>query len=95
MDDGYFELAERGVPGYRKQDGLYGRERLSQLVEPDNGKDRLLYRLVVTRWLAEDGSYAMRVMDFVDPEFEWVDPIVVKRAAKVREMVEKEMGGRG
>jgi len=74
MDDGYFELAERGVPGYRKQDRLYGRERLSQLVEPDNGKNRLLYRLVVTRRLAEDGSHAMQVTDFIHPEFERVDP---------------------
>jgi len=93
MDDGYFELAERDVPGYCKKDGLYGRERLSQLVEQDNGKDRLLCRLVVTRRLAEDGSYAMRVMDFVDPEFERVDADVVKRAAEVLEIVEEVPGG--
>ena len=63
-------------------------ERLYQLGKQDNGKARLLYRLVVTRRLAEDGLHAMRVTDFIDPEFERVDPEVVKRAEAIREIVD-------
>ena len=68
------------------------KERFSHLVEQDNGKDRLLYRLVVTRNLAGTGLPAMRVTDFIDPEFERVDPEVVNRAAEVRGIVEEVMG---
>ena len=62
-------------------------ERLYQLVEQDNGKARLLYRLVVTRRLAGDGSNETRVTDFIDPEFERLDAGVAKRAGDVRETV--------
>jgi hypothetical protein len=68
-------------------------ERLYQLGEQDNGKARLLYRLVVTRNLAGTGLRAMRVTDSVDPEFERVDPEVVNRAAEVRKVVEEVMSG--
>jgi hypothetical protein len=69
------------------------KERLHRLVEQDNGKARLLYRLVMTRKLAKIGLLAMRVTDFIDPAFEEVDPKVVKRAAEVREVVEEVMSG--
>jgi hypothetical protein len=64
-------------------------ERLYQLGKQDNGKARLLYRLVVTRKLAGTGLSAMRVTDFIDPQFKRVDPEVVKRAAEVRSIVEE------
>ena len=68
-------------------------ERLYQLGKQDNGKARLLYRLVVTRRLSEDGLHAMRVTDFIDPKFERVDPEVVNRATEVRKIVEEVMSG--
>ena len=74
-------------------DDEQARDRLLQLAQKDGGNDRLLYRLVVTRRLAEDGSHALRVTDFIDPEFERVDPMVVKRAAEVRKVVEEVMSG--
>ena len=72
-----------------RMDDEQARDRLLQLAQKDGGKDRLLYRLVVTRRLAKDKSHAMRVMDFIDLEFERVDPEVVKRAGEIREMVEE------
>ena len=71
-----------------RMDDEPARDRLLQLAQIDGGKDRLLYRLVVTRRLAEDGLHAMRVTDFIDPEFERVDPEVVKRAEAIREIVD-------
>jgi hypothetical protein len=53
-------------------------------MDDEQARARLLYRLVVTRRLAEDESHAIWITDFIDPEFERVDPEVVKRAAKIR-----------
>jgi hypothetical protein len=69
------------------------KERVRQMVKEDNGKARLLYRLVVTRNLAGTGLSAMRVTDFIDPSFERVDHEVVNRAAEVRKVVDEVMSG--
>ena len=66
--------------------------RLLRLVERDGGKDRMIYRLVVTSRIADDGSHVNRVDDFVDPEFERVDHGVAGRATDARLSVERVMG---
>ena len=71
-----------------RMDDEPARDRLLQLAQKDGGKDRLLYRLVVTRRLAGDGSHETRVTDFIDPEFERLDAGVAKRAGDVRETVD-------
>ena len=69
------------------------RTRLLRLVEQDGGKDRMIYRLVVTSRIMDDGSHENRVDDYIDPEFEWVNPEVVNRVAEVRKVVEEVMSG--
>lgn len=71
----------------------HARKRLLKLVEGDGGKDRMIYRLVVTSRIADDGSHHTRVSDYVDPEFLRIDSGVVGRAAEVRKVVEEVMSG--
>ena len=71
----------------------HARTRLLRLVEQYGGKDRMIYRLVVTSRIMDDGSHENRVDDYVDPEFEWVNPEVVNRVAEVRKVVEEVMSG--
>ena len=70
----------------------HARTRLLHLVERDGGKDRMIYRLVVSSRIADDGSHVNRVEDFVDPEFEKVDRGVAGRATDARLEVERVMG---
>ena len=67
------------------------KERLYQLVEQDNGKARPLYRLVMTRNLAGTGKNMLRVSDYIDPEFQRLDPGVVERAAEIRKIIIEEV----
>jgi hypothetical protein len=55
----------------------------------DNGKSRLLYRLGMTRKLAGTGKEMLRVSDHLDSDFQRIDPKVVERAAKIRNVIEK------
>jgi len=68
------------------------RKRLLRLVEQDGGKDRMLYRLVVTSRIADDGSHVNRVEDFVDPEFLRLDSGVAGRATDARLEIERVLG---
>ena len=70
----------------------HARTRLLRLVEQDGGKDRMIYRLVVTSRIMDDGSHENRVDDYIDPEFEKVDRGVAGRAAEARLAVERVMG---
>ncbi len=70
----------------------HARKRLLHLVERDGGKDRMIYRLIVTSRITDDGSHVNRVDDFVDPEFEKVDRGVAGRATDARLKVERVMG---
>ena len=70
----------------------HARKRLLRLVEQDGGKDRTIYRLVVTSRIMDDGSHENRVDDYIDPEFEKVDRGVAGRAAEARLAVERVMG---
>jgi hypothetical protein len=70
----------------------HARKRLLHLVERDGGKDRMIYRLIVTSRITDDGSHVNRVDDFVDPEFEKVDRGVAGRATDARLEVERVMG---
>ena len=70
----------------------HARTRLLRLVEQDGGKDRMIYRLVVTSRIMDDGSHENRVDDYIDPEFEKVDRGVAGRAAEARLAVEQVMG---
>ena len=71
----------------------HARTRLLRLVEQYGGKDRMIYRLVVTSRIMDDGSHVNRVDDYIDSEFEWVNPEVVNRVAEVRKVVEEVMSG--
>ena len=71
----------------------HARTRLLRLVEQDGGKDRMIYRLVVTSRIMDDGSHENRVDDYIDPEFGKVDRGVAGRAAEARLTVERVMGG--
>jgi len=64
------------------------KDRILQMVKQDNGKPRLLYRLVMTRKLAGTGKKMLRASDYIDPEFQRLDPGVVKRAAEIKEIVD-------
>jgi len=66
--------------------------RLLRLVERDGGKDRMIYRLVVSSRIADDGTHVNRVEDFLDPEFLKLDPVVAGRATEARLAIEKVMG---
>jgi hypothetical protein len=68
------------------------RTRLLRLVEQDGGKDRMIYRLVVTSRIMDDGSHENRVDDYIDPEFEKVDRGVAGRATEARLTVGRVMG---
>jgi hypothetical protein len=70
----------------------HARTRLLRLTERDGGKDRMIYRLVVTSRIMDDGSHENRVDDYIDPEFEKVDRGVAGRAAEARLAVERVMG---
>jgi len=70
----------------------HARTRLLRLVEQDGGKDRMIYRLVVTSRIMDYGSHENRVDDYIDPEFEKVDRGVAGRAAEARLAVERVMG---
>lgn len=70
----------------------HARKRLLKLVEGDGGKDRMIYRLVVSSRIADDGSHVNKVEDFVDPEFLKLDFGVAGRATDARLAVERVMG---
>jgi len=70
----------------------HARTRLLHLVERDCGKDRMIYRLVVSSRITDDGSHVNRVEDFVDPEFLQLDSGVAGRATEARLAVERVMG---
>ena len=70
----------------------HARTRLLRLTERDGGKDRMIYRLVVTSRIMDDGSHENRVEDYIDPEFEKVDRGVAGRATEARLAVERVMG---
>jgi hypothetical protein len=85
-------LKARGPAPHHHED--HARERLLRLVEQDGGKDRMLYRQVVTSRIADDGSHVNRVEDFVDPEFLRLDPGVAGRATDARLAIERVLGVR-
>ena len=64
------------------------RLKLLKLVRKDSGKDRMLYRLLVTVRIADDGTRERRVYDFIDPAFLAIDPGVAIRAKRMKDMVE-------
>jgi len=70
----------------------HARTRLLRLAERDGGKDRMIYRLVVTSRIMDDGSHENRVDDFVDPEFLRLDSGVAGRVTDARLAVERVMG---
>jgi len=70
----------------------HARTRLLRLVEQDGEKDRMIYRLVVTSRILDDGSHENRVDDYIDPEFEKVDRGIAGRATEARLAVERVMG---
>ena len=70
----------------------HARTRLLHLVERDGGKDRMIYRLVVSSRIADDGSHVNRIDDFLDPEFLGLDPGVAGRAMDARLAIEKVLG---
>ena len=72
----------------------HARKRLLRLVEQDGGKDRMIYRLVVTSRIMDYGSHENRVDDYIDPEFEKVDRGVAGRATEARLAIGRVMGGR-
>jgi len=79
-------LKARGDTPHHHED--HARTRLLRLVEQDGGKDRMIYRLVVTSRIMDDGSHENRVDDYIDPEFERLDAGVAKRAGDIRETVD-------
>lgn len=70
----------------------HARNRLLRLVMRDHGNDRMIYRLVVTSRIADDGTHKNRVDDFVDPEFLKLDSGVAGRATDARLAVERVLG---
>ncbi|GAB6284601.1 MAG: hypothetical protein STSR0009_08010 [Methanoregula sp.] len=68
------------------------RTRLLNLVRKDGGEDRMLYRLVVTCRIEDDGFHRTRVTDYVDPEFLKLDSGVAGRAKDARLEVERVLG---
>lgn len=70
----------------------HARKRLLRLAERDGGKDRMIYRLVVTSRIADDGSHVNRVDDCVDPEFLRLDSGVAGRVTDARFAVEQVLG---
>ena len=85
-------LKARGDTPHHHED--HARTRLLQLVEQDGGNDRMIYRLIVTSRIMDDGSHVNRVDNFVDPEFLRLDSSVAGRATDARLAVERVMGVR-
>jgi len=56
------------------------------------GKDRMVYRLIVTSRIMDDGSHENRFDDYGDPEFMKVDHGVAGRGTDTRLTVERVMG---
>jgi len=67
------------------------RTRLLRLVEKDGGDDRMIYRLVVTVQIEDDGFRRIRVTDYVDPEFLKLDSGIAGRATDARRKVERAL----
>jgi hypothetical protein len=65
------------------------RLRLLALVERDAGKDRMLYRLTATAWIAGDGEDGTTVSDWIDPAFAEIDAGVAGRALECRKQIEQ------
>jgi len=65
-------------------------ERIIQIAKDDNGKSRLLYRLAMTRKLAGTGKKVLKISDYINPDFQRLDPEVVKRAAEIRNIIIEE-----
>lgn len=65
------------------------RLRLLALVERDGGKDRMLYRLVVTARAAAAGDDGPGVTDRIDPAFTELDAGVTGRAQDCRQQIEQ------
>jgi hypothetical protein len=57
------------------------------MAKDDNGKSRLLYRLVMTRKLAGTGKKMLRLSYYIDPDFRRLDHGVVERAAEIRNII--------
>ena len=71
------------------------RLRLLELAERDMGRDRMLYRFVVTSCIADEGTRVSRVSDLIDPEFTRVDTGIAERARQTRKKIERLMSGGG
>jgi len=69
------------------------RFRLLEIVERDGGKERMLYRLVVTLQITEDGICRSTVSDLIDPAFGEADTGIAGRARQVRETIEQLFAG--
>jgi len=69
------------------------RLRLLELADRDRGRDRMLYRFVVTSCIADEGTRVSRVSDLIDPEFGRVDAGIAERARQVRRKIERLMSG--
>lgn len=67
------------------------RLRLLEVVEHDGGRERMLYRFVVTSCINADGSRTSRVSDRIDPEFGRVDTGIAERARQARRTIEQLM----
>jgi hypothetical protein len=65
------------------------RLRLLALVERDDGKDRMLYRLTATVWIDDNGEDGTTVSDWIDPAFVGLDAGVAGRALECRNQVEQ------
>jgi hypothetical protein len=65
------------------------RNRLMEMVARDGGKDRMIYRFVVTSCITDDGLRESRVSDLIDPEFGRVDAGVEERARQARREIEQ------
>lgn len=68
------------------------RHRLLELVDRDRGRDRMLYRFVVTSRITDDGTRKSRVSDRIDPEFGRVDTGIAERARQAKRTIEQLMG---
>ena len=71
------------------------RHRLMDLVERDGGKDRMIYRFVVTSCVADNGMRESRVSDLIDPEFGQLDTGIGERARQARKTIEQLLAGGG
>jgi len=69
------------------------RFRLLEVVERDEGRDRMLYRFVVTSHVTEDGIRRITVSDLIDPAFGQIDEGIAVRARQARETIEQLMAG--